>query len=199
VSRLSRRRGDDEGLTLVELLVVVMLLSIVSTVLTSSMIGALHAARKQDDQTRTLVEAKVAMERITREIRGANALTACAPRSMSFTMTRDNVRTAITYRVSAASATTSEILQDKTVTNLATGITQTSQTRVLGGLAIGRADAVFTYNDANGTPLAPQTATPETYNPGAAKTIGLRVLMRRINGAPSIQLYQLVSLRNFEV
>jgi hypothetical protein len=64
---------------------------------------------------------------------------------------------------------------------------------------VGTSDAVFTYADASGNALTPDTLSPETYNAGAAKTIGVKVLMRRISGHPSIQLYQLVSIRNFEV
>jgi Tfp pilus assembly protein PilE len=189
----------EEGLTLVELLITMILMSIVGGIITASMVNAMKVTRTQDDETRTLTNAKVAMERMTREIRGANALTSCQPRSMSFTMTQNNVRTAITFVVQAASATSSEIQETKTVTNLVTNTSTTSTTKVLGGLAIGVSDAVFTYSDAAGNALTPQSLTPESYNPGAAKTIGLKVLMRRINGSPSIQLYQLVSIRNFEV
>jgi prepilin-type N-terminal cleavage/methylation domain-containing protein len=193
------RRCQDEGFSLVELLVVIILMGIVGTVITNSVVSATRAARTQDDETRTLVTAKIAMERITREIRGANALVMCQPRTMSFTMTRNNIRTAITFRVDTASATSSEINEAKTTTDLATGVSTTTTTKVLGGLAIGASDAVFSYADADGATLTPESLSPESYNPGAAKTVGVKVLMRRINGSPSVQLYQLVSIRNFEV
>ena len=197
--RRRAQRDGDAGVTLVELMVVIVLMGIIGTVIVNTIISATRVTRTQDDETRTLVMAKVAMERITREIRGANALTDCQPRSMSFTMTQGNIRTAITFKVVAASTTSSEITEDKTTTDLATSTSSTSHTKVLGGLAIGASDAVFTYNDGAGDPLAAESMSPESYNPGAAKTIGVRVLMRRINGSPSIQLFQLVSIRNFEV
>jgi prepilin-type N-terminal cleavage/methylation domain-containing protein len=196
-ARLSGER--DAGLTMIELVVTMLLMSIVGTILTSAMVNSMKVTRVQEDATRTLIDAKVAMERITREIRGANALTVCRPRTMSFTTTVGTVRTATTFTVQAASATSSEIAEDTVTTNLATGSTKTAHRKVLGGLAIGVSDAVFTYNDAAGNPLTAESLSPESYNAGAAKTIGVKVLMRRINGHPAIQLYQLVSIRNFEV
>ena len=196
----ARLHGDrDAGLTMIELVVTMLLMSIVGTILTSAMVNSMKVTRVQEDATRTLIDAKVAMERITREIRGANALTACRPRTMSFTTTVGNVRTATTFTVQASSATSSEIAEDTVTTDLATGTTKTAHRKVLGGLAIGVSDAVFSYNDAAGNPLTAESLSPESYNAGAAKTIGVKVLMRRINGHPAIQLYQLVSIRNFEV
>lgn len=195
----ARRLDDQSGFTLVELLVVVFLVGVVGTITTAGMVGAMRVTRVQDDETRTLSSAKVAMERITREIRGANALVNCQPRSMTFTYTRGTVRTGITFSVQTVSSTVSELIEDKTVTDLSTGTSTTRQTKVLGGLAIGRADAVFTYSDAVGTALSPQSTSPESYNPGATKTVGVTILMRRIDGHPSVQLHQLVSIRNFEV
>jgi prepilin-type N-terminal cleavage/methylation domain-containing protein len=194
-----REQRGEGGFTLVEMLVTTILIGIVGTIITNITITSMRAARVQEDETRTLTTAKIAMERITREIRGANALVTCQPRTMSFTTTRNNVRTSYTFTVAASSATSSEIVEDKVVTSLSTGTSTTSHTKVLGGLAIGASDAVFSYSDAAGSPLSPASLSPESYNPGAAKSVGVKVLMRRINGAPSIQLYQLVSIRNFEV
>jgi prepilin-type N-terminal cleavage/methylation domain-containing protein len=196
----ARTRGDAQaGFTMIELLVAMLLMSIIGGILTSAMVNSMKVTRVQDDATRTLIDAKVAMERITREIRGANALTVCQPRTMSFTMTTGTTRTAITFTVQAANATSSEIAEDVTTTDLTTNTSTTTHKKVLGGLAIGVSDAVFTYSDAAGNPLTPQSMSPESYNPGEAKTIGVKVLMRRIHGHPAIQLYQLVSIRNFEV
>jgi prepilin-type N-terminal cleavage/methylation domain-containing protein len=196
---MTRGSEQDSGFSLVELLVVIVLLGIVGTVTTAGVVNALRTTRVQTDETGTLESAKVAIERVTREIRGANALVTCQPRTMAFTYTQANVRTAITFTVTADSANASELTQDKTVTDLASGAATTTHTRVLGGLAIGASDAVFTYADAGGTALAAQSMSPESYNPGAVKSVGVKILMRRIGGRPSIQLYQLVSIRNFEV
>ena len=193
-------KGDrDAGFTLVELLVVVILLGIVSAIVSTGVITAMKATRTQSDETMTLNSAKTAIERITREIRGANAFTDCEPRTMSFTYSHDGLRTAITFTVTAVNATSSNIVETKAVTTLATGTTTTQTLQVLGGLAIGQSDAVFTYSDAGGTLLTPQSTSPESYNPGAVKSVGVKVLMRRIGSHPSVQLYQLVSIRNLEV
>lgn len=197
MSRL-RRSDGDQGFSLVELLVVITLLGVLGAVLMSITITASKTAARQEDATRTLVTAKVAMERITREIRGANSITSAAPQQLAFVASVRGVRTTTTYKVVTAGST-SEIRAAQVRTNLSTGASTSTDTKVLGGLAVGRSDIVFTYADGAGVALAPLTASPATYAPGAVKTVGVQINMRRQGNAPPAQLYQLVSIRNFEV
>ena len=194
-----RRDRDDAGFTLAELLVVLMLVGAVGSILMSITITSFKAASRQDDQTRTLTAAKVALERITREIRSANSLTTTNNREVAFVTRANNVRTAtrIYARVSGSST---ELVQDQAKSDLTTGASLGSTSRVvLGGLAVGRSEALFTYyaGDYYGEGAAGTVAlSPAT--PGSARTIGIRVRLIRQNGVPPLELYQVVSVRNLE-
>jgi prepilin-type N-terminal cleavage/methylation domain-containing protein len=195
-----RRQGatTDRGFTLIEMLVTLMLVSVVGAVVMTIMVSSARVARKQEDHTHTLSAAKVAMERITREIRGANAMTVAQPRTMSFTATVNGVRTATTFTV-VTTGSTSEIREQQSKTVVSTGVMTTTTRKVLGGMAVGRSDAVFSYADASGVPLVPATTSPESYTPGAVKSVSIKVLVkRRFNNNP-VELEQTVSIRNFEV
>jgi hypothetical protein len=133
---------------------------------------------------------------MTADIRGANSMTYAAPRQLTFVITLSGVRRTTTYSVVTA-GTASEIRRVTTTRQLSTGVEATSTKKVLGGLAIGRSEAVFSFMDGAGTALTPLTTTPVTYAPGDVRTVGIRVVMRRSEGNPS-ELYQLVSVRNLE-
>ena len=199
---MNRRRGslaDERGFTLVETLVVMLLLAIIGTILTSSMIQAMRTASKQEDQTRTLNAAKVALERLTRELRGANSLVTTTAQEVAFVTRTEGVRreTRILARVTA---TGTELVQLDETSDLTTGAALGSKEKVLlGGLATGRSEAVFTYyaGDYYGEG-DPRTLALNPATPGAARTIGVRVRVLRAHGAAPLELYQVVSVRNLE-
>jgi prepilin-type N-terminal cleavage/methylation domain-containing protein len=198
VKRLRERR-DDAGFTLAEMLVVIVLVGIVGRIVMSVTITSMKTASRQEDHTRTLNAAKVALERMTREIRGANSLTATDEREVAFVTRTGGVRRA-TRIYARLSGSNTELVQQDVRTDLATGAALgTTERVVLGGLAVGRSEAVFTYyagdyygeGDASTVALSPAT-------PGAARTIGVRVRLLRGYGAAPLELYQVVSVRNLE-
>jgi len=193
--RPARRR--EQGVTLVELLVVMAMMAVLGTILVTITVSATRASARQQDQTATLNAAKLAMERITREVRGANSMTYATPRQISFVATYSGARTTTSYSV-VTTGTTSEISQSQTRVNLSTQVSTSSTKKVLGGLAVGRSDAVFSYLDGAGVALAPASASPETYAPGAVKSVGVLIVMKRLYDAPAVQVRQVVSIRNFE-
>lgn len=194
-----RLQGDDSGFTLVEVLVAMMLTLVVGGIVSQVLITSTRVTAKQVNQTETLNSAKIAMERITREIRGANSMVNASPRGLGFVATHGSVRTATTLEV-VTTATGTELRQTDVRTDLATATTATTTRLVLGGLAVGQSDAVFTYTDGAAVPLTPASTAPApvTYSPGDVKAVGARVLVRRSGGSPPIELYQLVSIRNLE-
>jgi prepilin-type N-terminal cleavage/methylation domain-containing protein len=68
---MRRDPAQDDGFTLVEVLVVLMLLGVVSTMIMSITIGATRAAVVRRTRRGPSTQSKVAMERMTRDIRGA--------------------------------------------------------------------------------------------------------------------------------
>lgn len=195
MTKMLRKPSDQSGFTLVEMLITVVLTSIVGAIVTSVMINSMRTAQWQQEETRALGQAKVAMERMTRDVRGANSLTATTPRTVSLVETHDGVRKFVSLAV-LTSGDTSEIRRTEVRRVLATGAETTSVRTVLGGLAVGRSDAVFTYTDGGGVAL-PQ-ALDGSFPHGDVRTIGIRVLMKRESGGKKQELYQLVSIRNLE-
>lgn len=194
-----RRPSQDYGFTLVEMLVVMMLLAIVGSIIMSITITSMKTAAKQEDQTRTLSASKVALERVTREIRSANSMTVSQPREVAFVTRADGVRRETRIFVREVGAAT-ELVQSESTSDLTTGAAiGTSEQIVLGGLAHGSSEAVFRYyaGDYYGE-NDPQTVELLPAAPGDVRTVGVRVRLHRGYGASPIELYQLVSIRNLE-
>lgn len=76
LTRLRERR--DDGITLVEVLMVMLLLAIVSTLVTRAVIDSHKVVRLADDQTQGLADVRVAAERLGRDIRQSRSVV-CNP------------------------------------------------------------------------------------------------------------------------
>ena len=66
------RCGGEDGITLVELLTVMAVSSVVLAFVTGTVVNALKSQRRQASQVAALNDAKLAFERVTRDIRGAD-------------------------------------------------------------------------------------------------------------------------------
>jgi prepilin-type N-terminal cleavage/methylation domain-containing protein len=69
-----RRLGGEEGLTLVELLVAMMILGIVMTVMTSVLISIQRAVVTQNNRSTNLDQARLALQTMDRQVRSGNLL-----------------------------------------------------------------------------------------------------------------------------
>lgn len=91
-------RGED-GTALVELLTAIGVSAVVLAFVTGTVVDALRAQRRQTVQVEALNDAKVAFERVTRDLRGADPLLVVAPDRISLDIVRpgaDALRT-VTY------------------------------------------------------------------------------------------------------
>ena len=99
---LRRRMQADEGLTVVELLVVTLLLGIVGSVVTTSVIQGMHTSREAQERIHALTDLEAGTHRATRELRAANPLwPGMTDESVTATIYRDGTRYAYTYEASA--------------------------------------------------------------------------------------------------
>ena len=69
-----RRLQEEAGFTLVELLTVLALSSVVLAFVTGTVVHALQTQRRQLAEVTALDDSKVALERVTRDLRGADPL-----------------------------------------------------------------------------------------------------------------------------
>lgn len=71
MSGLSRARGGEQGTSLVELLVVMVLLSVVGGIAVSGVITSMRVSRQTEARITAFSELQTAAERISRDVRGA--------------------------------------------------------------------------------------------------------------------------------
>jgi prepilin-type N-terminal cleavage/methylation domain-containing protein len=72
--RRSRPSREDAGVTLIETLIVMVLLSVVGTLVTRAVIDTHQIVRLTDDQTQGLADVRIASERLGRDVREARSV-----------------------------------------------------------------------------------------------------------------------------
>jgi len=71
---IRRLRREDEGVTLVELSIAIMLIAVIGSFVAGAVLGAQKIIRTGDDQTRGLEQVRAAAERLARDIRDARGV-----------------------------------------------------------------------------------------------------------------------------
>lgn len=193
--RLGRRLDDEQGFTLVELLVTIALSLTIVTIASGSVIQALQTQRRQVQQVAIQAEANKALERMTRELRAANPLlgTPTAPTAgqASVQVTRGSVRTTTTYALAATTPGRQRIDEARTVEDLGAGTTATTTTTLLDGLALPSGVALFTYHGDDGAPI-----TTAPINPAAVRSVTVRLILALPETTAVLDLHNEVMLRN---
>lgn len=92
-------RGREDGFTLVELLTAIAVSLVVMSVVTGIVVNAVQTQRRQVAQVDALNAAKVAFERITRDLRAADPLLIAEPDRARMEVERDGHRRSVTYRL----------------------------------------------------------------------------------------------------
>lgn len=191
------RRGD-RGIGLVEVLVAMGLLVVIGGAVMTTIVSGFRAEARQVEQVQTLNAAKTALERLTRDLRGANPLSVAEPLRVQLRLSDGVVRRTLTY-TATPHATRGRIDLLEVRRDLATGVEQTRTTQVLAGLQLPVGAAIFSFAAADGTALAPVSASPVSYSATAARLVTIRLRVHREQGAGgAADLYQRISLRNTE-
>lgn len=169
-----RFRGED-GVTLVELMTAMVVSSVVLAFVAGTVISALGAQRRQTAQVAALNAAKLAFERVTRDIRGADPLQVAA---------LDRIR----LDVQLADATVRTVTYERVGDGLVATEADTGQARTLvADLAPG--EPLFLFHFADGStdtgaldPRSVQSVTVrlQVEPPGAGRAVDLvnRVVVR---------------------
>lgn len=134
--RRLRPLRQEEGATLVELLVVMVMMAVIGSIVSTAVFSSFRIQRRQVAQVDTMNELKLAFERVTRDARAADPLLAGSTGAiLSVRVCRTGTYTTRTYRLQAG-----ELLGPGGAP-LTSGITNTAT------------EPVFTYLDIAGTPL----------------------------------------------
>lgn len=172
-----RRLHGEDGVTLVELLAAMALSAVVMAFVTGTVVDALSSQRRQTAQVAALNDAKLAFERVTRDIRGADPLRVAALDRISLD-------------VRLTDATVRSVTYERVGNGLVATEAATGQTRTLvGDLVAGQ--PLFLFHLSDGSTATGQTAVDarsvqsitvrlQVEPPGAGRVVDLtnRVVVR---------------------
>ena len=173
-----RRLRGEAGTTLVELLTVMALLAGIMAFVTGTVVDAMRSQRRQNAQMDALNAARLAFERVTRDIRAADPL-------------RDVARDRITVDVQRTDATTRTVTYERAGDSLAvTEAAPASSRSLVGGLAPGTPLFLFHLSDGS-------TATGDTaFDPDSVESITVRLQVEAAGAGRVVDLENRVVLRN---
>jgi prepilin-type N-terminal cleavage/methylation domain-containing protein len=185
---LTRLRADRDGVTLVELLVVMILLGAVGSIVTSAVVTGLRSAAATQARIEALHELEVALQRVSRDLRAAKVLTLSPDdafgRDLGAELDRDGVALEVRYRVvDDVVSGVSELVREDTGQTLVTLVDNDG------------AEPVFRYLRATGEPVPCDTDEEcrQAYLHAAQIEISL---VRAIPGQGDIRAATRVSVRS---
>ena len=179
---MSRRRrgGDERGITLLELLTAMAISALVLGFVTRTVIHAIAVQRRQTAQVAALNAGKLAFERVTRDLRGADPLRVTA---------LDRIRLDLREAGGTVRTVTYERDGDRLVaTDAGTGATSA----LVGDLAAGQ--PLFLFHLADGSSVTGEG----TLDPGAVRAVTVHLQVEPKGAGRVIDLENRVLVRNAE-
>jgi len=202
-TRMHPAADQQAGFTLVELLVVVVIMGIIGTIVSATIISSLQATRREQDRVFTISTAQTALERLSRDLRTADPLTAANLNDVSMQVYRAGYCEQRRYWVDS----TGQLLMSRapytaasTSCSTASGATATATTQVLmTNAGVDSTTLIFRYYTVN-----PNAALTELSAPVAATDLAhvdrVELTIKGVlseNGSP-VFLTSSIDLRNVE-
>lgn len=217
---LLRRRltasGEDAGFTLPELLVTILILGILGTALVGTVVVQGKALVREQTKGTSLDIARVGMNRMSKAVRAGTelinsdgstnaAFTEIAPEKLTMYVSFGPAPTKVSFTVNS-----NRELVEQVWTSTGTGtagdqppytFVSTPRTTVIASkIPANLSTPLFSFLDANGTPLAVQTSTDSTVTSLVRQVdVSLTVNSDPSRGAPSAVLNQAIVLPNLGV
>lgn len=204
---------EDDGFTLVELLVTTLLVGIVTLVLFSTSDALTRIAATTQSRSETLGDSRTALERIARDLRAANPIDAITTgatsqydSAISFNVycktgtsgCSSNLR-AVKYSL-AANVLSATSASGTTALVQANGSPTLATTLRRGAVVNPSTSPVFTYFRRDGTAIATDASGPPySYFRDCTKTVKVHLMVRAEPNKPTqvIDLVTTVNLRNY--
>ena len=196
-------RTRDDGMTVVELSVVLLLLTIVSVIALGFVNSTMTTTARADANVKAERDGQLALRTITQDIRAANPLEDQCGGSyaecLKMTIVRPtsshpNCQSVVTYRIASGF-----VVQDLADSGCA-ATRSWSDRRLIEVANAATGDPLFTYTDRLGKPIAAATScagNPITAPcPKYAKAVSTNLVVRYDNASPPLKLSSVASVRN---
>lgn len=181
-----RRAADQRGITVVEILVVVALLGIVGAIVASSMVRGFQADAEARDRITAFEDMQVALERMSREIRGANPLLLAEDDQIEVQVLRDGQCLHFRYRLPDGEEDV--LVRQRRSTDGCNTFTDLAEQPLMQGLEGG---PIFEYRDRHGQVLDPD----EGPIVGDVRTVRI-TFQRSLIRDRQVEVNTIVQLRN---
>jgi prepilin-type N-terminal cleavage/methylation domain-containing protein len=154
VKRLQRARLEgDRGFSLVELLVVIMLVGVVSTIAMNAVISGMRTTEKGNGRVAALADLQKGVERISREVRVASPIVAATASELTVTVYRGGAKRDYTYTYGGGNLTETVVRYESEAADAAV-VGESESVLVDDVVTVA---APFQYFDDGGTELDPAT------------------------------------------
>lgn len=191
-----QRLRREDGMTLVEVLVGVVIMAVALSIASGSAIHAMKVQRRQLAEVDAVNRGRIAIERMTREIRAANPLLAASTDGTSITVQVTRPTAGYNRKITTYSLVGNAVQQSGTLVNTTTNATQAMPTTTLvTGVTLAAGEKLFSYRMADGT--APtSTSDLRLYR---TATITLRLALPQSGATSTVRISDTVALRNAAV
>jgi prepilin-type N-terminal cleavage/methylation domain-containing protein len=183
---------DDEGYSLVELLVVIILLGIIGGIVSTTTIGGMRGTRQAQNRAYSSESIQAQIERMARDIRVADPIRAASGTSLTVDDYRGGTCVRQTWSVSSGSLVQTSITYPAWSSCAAypSSATPTSTvTRTLLTSLNTSSTALFTYVDSSGSALASPT-------PSKISVVRISVTQNGLEGRAGVTFATAVGVRN---
>jgi type II secretory pathway component PulJ len=209
-----RTRTDESGMSLVELMVVLLLMSVVGALLFGFLASVLNTTTRMSSDTQTEKQIELALRPVTENIRSASAIATSYPTTSScpsgsypsgysnclaFTIARPTSgnltcpQSVMVYGLKADGV----MREDRTDYGMVSGVCGVTQAYtgrpLLKNIANG-GTPLFTYFDAFGNQLDPSSASPTAFAAAVTVRVSLNVQYRK--GSPLLTYTSDLAVRN---
>lgn len=195
------RDRDEDGFSLIELLVVIILFGVVSALVSASIIRALQSQQESTSRGTALSELKTAVSRIGREVRGASAVLTAQDGTLSFTEDDGTKLRTMTYRLVTSAGTTKLTLDETDASYAGASLGSVATRTVIDNLVNTSSVPVFGYlgrgDDSCASGALPVVSTaPNTYDTSCVGSVIVHFQRRPAHSGVAVDFSDIIDLRN---
>jgi Tfp pilus assembly protein PilV len=191
---MRRRISAEDGASMIELLVGVVIMAVALSIASLSTVHALRVQRRQVSEVDTISRTRIVLERMTRELRAANPLLSASADGTQISVQVTRPVTGFNRKITTYQLVGTSLQSSGTLINTTTNATQAVPARtILTGITLGAGERLFSYRAVDGTVPVGGTTDLALYH---SVTITLRMAMRE---GGTIRLSDTVTMRNVAV